>query len=75
MTKQQKPIFSGTWKEQKPVSNIKFLRCRESKMEDRIKPLVKVKVNWSLCIINHHTIKAYGRAEALLDTFLTSALD
>jgi hypothetical protein len=64
MTEHQNQFLSRSWKEQKPVSYIKFLWCRESKMGDIIQPLVKVNINLALCIIKHHTIKAYGRAEA-----------
>ena len=63
MTKQQNPSLVEPGRSRN-LSNIKFLWCRESKMEDSTKPLVKVTLNLSLCMIKHHTIKAYGRAEA-----------
>jgi hypothetical protein len=30
---------------------------------------------FALCLIKHHTMKAYGEKEARLDTFITSVLD
>jgi hypothetical protein len=60
----------------KTSSLLIFLRKPEVIFTNKTKAEEEIqkKLRFSLCLIKHHALSAYGAAEVLLHTFLTTAL-